>query len=100
MPNSVAITNTDHTAEGLKALAGRCKDKNQPRRLRAIVRVMEGEHARTEIARQACVCLCFQDEARIGQKGMPARVWAFHPYTANSDHAVVTPSSEIFDEQK
>ncbi len=33
MPNSVAITNTDHTAEGLKALAGRCKDKNQPRRL-------------------------------------------------------------------
>ncbi len=54
LPNSVAITNTDHTAEGLKALAGKCKDKNQSRRLRAIARVMEGEHTRAEIARQAC----------------------------------------------
>jgi len=50
MPNSVAITNTDHTAEGLKALAGKCKDKNQSRRLRAIARVIEGEHTRAEIA--------------------------------------------------
>ena len=55
MPNRVAITNTDHTAEGLKALARKCKDKNQSRRLRAIARVIEGEHTRAEIARQACV---------------------------------------------
>ena len=55
MRNSVAITNTDHTAEGLKALARKCKDKNLSRRLRAIARVIEGEHTRAEIARQACV---------------------------------------------
>ena len=55
MPNSVAITNTDHTADGLKALVRKCKDKNQSRRLRAIARVIEGEHTRAEIARQACV---------------------------------------------
>ncbi len=52
MPNSVAITNSDHAAEGLKALAGKCKDKNQSRRLRAISWVMEGEHTRAEVARQ------------------------------------------------
>ncbi len=55
MPNRVANTNTDHPAEGLKALAGRCKDKNQFRSLSAIARVMEGEHTRAEIPRQACV---------------------------------------------
>ena len=49
------MPNTDHTAEGLKALAGSCKDKNQFRSLSAIARVMEGEHTCAEIARQACV---------------------------------------------
>ncbi|MCY4463136.1 MAG: hypothetical protein OXC26_22465 [Albidovulum sp.] len=39
MPNSVAITNTYHTAEGLMSLARKCKDKNQSRRLRAIARL-------------------------------------------------------------
>ena len=55
MPSSIAITNTGNTLEDLTAMTRKCKDARQARRLRAIVRVMEGVLSRGEIARMARV---------------------------------------------
>ena len=55
MPAGIEITNTDHTADEIRALARKCKNRAEARRLRAIARVMEGRRSRGEIARQARV---------------------------------------------
>ena len=53
MPAGIAITNTAHTAEDIRAVARKCKDITQARRLRAIAQVMEGKRSRGEIAAKA-----------------------------------------------
>ncbi len=53
MPAGIEITNTDHTADEIRALARKCKNRAEARRLRAIARAMEGARSRGEIARQA-----------------------------------------------
>ena len=55
MPAGIEITNTDHTAEEIRELARKCKNRAEARRLRAIARVMEGEESRAGIARRAKV---------------------------------------------
>ena len=55
MPSGIAITNTGSTPEDPAAMARKCKEAGQARRLRAMARVMEGEHSRGEIAREAGV---------------------------------------------
>ncbi len=55
MPAGIEITNTDHTADEIRALVRKCKNRAEARRLRAIARVMEGAQSRGEIARQAKV---------------------------------------------
>ena len=55
MPAGIEITNTDHTAEEVRALARKCKHRSEARHLRAIARVMEGEETRAGIARPARV---------------------------------------------
>ena len=42
MGAAVAITRTEHTAAGLRALAGRCRDGAQVRRLLALAMVLDG----------------------------------------------------------
>ncbi len=51
MGAAVTITRTEHTAAGLRALAGKCRDGAQVRRLLAIAMVLEG-CARTKAAEQ------------------------------------------------
>ena len=51
----IAITNTDHTVDDIRALARKCNDSRQSRRLRAIAHVMEGELDRGMIALRARV---------------------------------------------
>ena len=53
MPAGIEITNIDHTAEEIRELARKCKNRSEAPRLRAIARVMEGEESRAEIARRA-----------------------------------------------
>ena len=55
MPAGIEITNTDHTADEIRALARKCKNRAEARRLRAVARVMEGAQSRGEIARRAKV---------------------------------------------
>ena len=55
MPSGIAITNTGSTPEDPAAMARKCKEAGQARRLRAMARVMEGELGRGEIAREAGV---------------------------------------------
>ena len=51
MGAAVAITRTEHTAAGLRALAGKCRDGAQVRRLLALAMVLGG-CGRTEAAEQ------------------------------------------------
>lgn len=51
MGAAVAVTRTDHSAAELRAIAGKCRDGAQVRRLLAIGMVLEGTR-RTEAARQ------------------------------------------------
>ncbi len=81
MPAGIEITNTDHTAEEIRALARKCKSRAEARRLEAIARVMEGAGGRGEIARRAKVdrqTLCdwinrYNAEGPAGLKSRPGR---------------------------
>ena len=53
MPAGIAVTNTAHTTEDIRALARKCKNITQARRLRAVALVMEGTRSRGEIAAKA-----------------------------------------------
>ncbi len=53
MPAGIAITNTDHTVDDIRALARKCNDSRQSRRLRAIAHLMEGELSRGMTALRA-----------------------------------------------
>lgn len=55
MPVGIMITNTSHTADGIRQLARKCKDVTQARRLRAVAQVMEGRRSRGGIAAKAGV---------------------------------------------
>ncbi len=55
MPAGIAITNTDHTVDDIRALARKCNDSRQSRRLRAIAHLMEGELSRGMTALRARV---------------------------------------------
>ena len=55
MPAGIETSNTDHTAEEIRALARECKNRAEARRLRAFARVMEGVESRAGIARRAKV---------------------------------------------
>ena len=55
MPAGIAITNTDHTVDDIGALARKCNDSRQSRRLRAIAHLMEGELDRGMMALRARV---------------------------------------------
>ena len=81
MPAGIEITNTDHTAEEIRALARKCRSRAEARRLEAIARVMEGAGGRGEIARHAKVdrqTLCdwinrYNSEGPAGLKSRPGR---------------------------
>ena len=49
MGAAVAITRTEHTAAGLRVLAGKCRDGAQVRRLLALAMILDG-YPRTEAA--------------------------------------------------
>ncbi len=77
----IEITNADHTAEEIRALARKCKSRAEARRLEAIARVMEVAGGRGEIARRAKVdrqTLCdwinrYNAEGPAGLKSRPGR---------------------------
>ena len=81
MPAGIEITNANHTAEEIRELAWKCKNRSEARRLRAIARVMEGEENRAEIARRAKVdrqTLCdwvnrYNAMGLVGLKDKPGR---------------------------
>ena len=52
MSQAIAITRTDHTAEGLRGLAAKSRDAAQVRRLLALALVLDGR-SRTEAAEQS-----------------------------------------------
>ena len=52
MPAGIGTTNTDHTADGLGALAKKCGNRAEPHRLRAVGRVVEGTPSRGETVRR------------------------------------------------
>ena len=55
MPAGIAITNTGRTVDDIIALARKCNDPRQARRLRAVARVIEGELDRGAVALRARV---------------------------------------------
>ena len=72
MGAAVAITRTEHTAAGLRALAGRCRDGAQVRRLLALAMVLDG-YPRTEAA------------ARNGMDRQTLRDWVHRYNEAGAD---------------
>jgi transposase len=72
MGAAVAITRTEHTAAGLRALAGRCRDGAQVRRLLALAMILDG-YPRTEAA------------ARNGMDRQTLRDWVHRYNEAGTD---------------
>jgi transposase len=72
MGAAVAITRTEHTAAGLRALAGRCRDGAQVRRLLALAMVLDG-CGRTKAA------------ARNGMERRTLRDWVHRHNEAGTD---------------
>jgi len=91
MGQALSITRVDHSAADLRAMAGRCNDGPQVRRLLAIARVLDGDD-RTKAAEQS------------GMDRQTLRDWV-HRYNDESVDGLksrVSPGREPFltDEQK